>query len=102
MVGRVGVTNSAYNYSVVSVGTIESAYAADDRPASIRDTTVHELGHQFGLNNVDNIHIPHANSINPLDKCVMDYDCDEVDNISEFCADSPNHIWDIRQAGEPR
>jgi len=102
--GKLGYAHSGYNYSYTFVGEIEYHYRATPGviPTVNADTTAHEIGHQFGLTECDGDHPAgvwcHEGS--GTDYCLMSFDCNITDSYSEFCYNGPNHLMDIRGAGD--
>jgi hypothetical protein len=93
------------------VGEIEYQFGPGDWATVNAHVTAHEMGHQFGITDVD------ADANHPAvwchegpntDRCLMDCnqaDADPTDDYSEFCynddPNSPNHIMYIRDKEDP-
>jgi len=92
--GSLGTTVADQNICFVTV-------AAHTSQASLNDTVVHEVGHQFEVSgaHVDSDTLHHPNHKNS-DDCIMTYVSDDTDGKSEFCID--NCIKVIRKQSDPR
>lgn len=81
-----------------------SFVTVDNHPASVKaaavlKTVVHELAHQFG---VDNSHVNKFVSVpshDNRDLCIMSYSKPVGNGIAEFYTDC---IYDVRDASDPR
>ena len=96
-----GVASSGNNYIYVYLGEIGDDYGANAGKAN-PDTTAHEIGHQFGLGQVDNNHPANVwcHEGNGTDYCLMSYQRDRTDENSEFCHDNPNHVDGVRDTAD--
>ena len=92
--GKQGATNNLLNISVI----FDYAHTGTDKDKMLKDTVVHELGHQFGVSgyHVDR-HINHLNH-EGTDQCIMSLNSDQTDNKSEFCTDC---IGEVRDQVDP-
>jgi len=81
--GILGLALASQNYCYVCVGAIEGRQEPGADPVLANaDTTVHEIGHQFGLSDhAGEGHQNHEDS----DRCVMHDDTNIDDDACEFC-----------------
>jgi hypothetical protein len=94
-----GGTASSKNFCIIFVGEVDFQFQVDPLAANA-DVTVHEIGHQFSLTNVDSGH-PSGVWCNQglgTDFCVMSYERNRESGYTEFCADtlSTHHNDDVR------
>ena len=93
-----GVTRHIMNITYVTTSSHTSQ-------ASMKDTVVHELGHQFDVDHgpnhthVDSSTLHHPNHENS-DDCIMTYLSNDTDGKSEFCID--NCIKVVREQSDPK
>lgn len=95
-VSTFGLTDRDRNQTFVywmSVGVASE----DAKAKKSRDSTVHELAHQFGIaaftmGHVDLSDMAKYWNHEHTDACVMDYDSDGFDGPSQFCTDCLYHI----------
>ncbi len=110
---RWGLTWPYLNTSTVNVYTINSIYGEEgpDTTAANQWLLAHELGHQFNLDWTDNQHHDTYCHLGSPTRCVMDYtndwdpldpDLSPLNGIVEFCYSNANHLFEVRDALEPR
>lgn len=90
-----GTTDFDANISFVTVDN----HPASVKAAAVLETVVHEIAHQFG---VDNSHVDKFVSVprhDNRDLCIMSYSKPVGNGIAEFYTDC---IYDIRDASDPR
>ena len=94
--GKLGMSNPGLNRSII----YNDAHTGTNKDKKLKDTVVHELGHQFDVSgaHVDsNDH--HQNHLGAgHDDCIMTYATDDEDDESEFCTDC---IGEVRREDEP-
>ena len=95
-----GFANSTYDYAFIFCGYYSGH---QDEQNKIRNSTAHEIGHQFGLDSNDNGHVDlevECPNHEGEDNCIMTYEKDTGNDKCEFCYDAEDEenscIYDIR------
>ena len=93
--GWMGGTSADSNISIIAL----EAHTGIHKEAKMKDTVVHELGHQFGVSGAHVDSNEAYTNHEGTDDCLMTYHSDDTDGISEFCTDC---IYEVRDATAPR
>lgn len=96
-----GVSHAGNNYNYIFLEEIQDDFAAN-APTVNADTDAHEIGHHFNLANTDNAHPAGVwcHEGNGTDYCLMSYQRDRTDGVTEFCHSAPNHLDEVRDEND--
>jgi hypothetical protein len=94
--GSLGTADDPKNISFITTGNF--TYGAGNANA-IAFAVTHELGHQFSVANGHVDRRVNARNHDNTDECLMSYNTNFTDNVTEFDIDC---LYDVRDAADPR
>lgn len=100
--GIFGMCMPLANVQCTYSAQIGAAFSPQEANAVAADSTAHETGHQFLLTSTDSGHPVNVwcHEGSGTDYCLMSYERDRADDYTEFCSDTPSHIYEVRTAAD--